>query len=73
MPASLRRDVSRIRDEFDLQLPDEVIARGLLVWAALFGAVSFDVFDQYGADTLSDRAALFDHHLDVLADTIGLP
>lgn len=70
---ALRRDFARIRDQFGLELSDEVIARGLLVWAALFGAVSFDVFDQYGADTITDRAALFDHQIEALADTIGLP
>jgi hypothetical protein len=36
-------------------------------------AVSFEVFGQYGAGTFSDPRRLFDHHLDVLLGTVGLP
>lgn len=66
-------DFASIRADFDLTVPDEVIARGLLCWAAVFGAVSFEVFGQYGADTFGDPAGLFEYHLEVLADTVGLP
>lgn len=72
LPATLRRDFDRIRGQFEFEVPDAVIARGLLVWSALFGAVSFDVFDQYGTDTFTDRGILFDHHIDMLADSLGL-
>ncbi|MFD1812369.1 TetR/AcrR family transcriptional regulator [Rhodococcus gannanensis] len=68
----LHADVARIREELDLTLPDEAVMRGVLVWASLFGAVGFEVFDQYGAGTFADPRALFDHHLTVLAETLGL-
>lgn len=68
----LRRDVERIRADLDLTLPDEAVARGVLVWASLFGAVGFEVFGQYGESTFADPAALFEHHLTVLAGTLGL-
>lgn len=62
-----------VREQFDVELPDPVIARGVLAWAGLFGCVSFEVFGQYGPDRLGDPEALFEHHLARLADTLGLP
>lgn len=61
-----------VRDQFDVSLPDAVITRGVLVWAGLFGCVSFEVFGQYGPDGLGDPEALFEHHLATLADSLGL-
>jgi hypothetical protein len=52
--------------------PDHLIARGVLVWAALFGCVSFEVFGQYGPDTFTRPDDLFEHHLGLLAGTVGL-
>lgn len=71
-PPTLDSSIAAIRDEYGLTLPDDLLTRGVFAWAALFGAVSFEVFDQYGHDTFSDPAALFDHHLDVLAEALGL-
>ncbi len=62
-----------IRDQLEVELPDAVLTRGVLVWASLFGCVSFEVFGQYGPDGLGDPAALFEHHLTRLADELGLP
>ena len=42
-----------------------------LGWAALFGCVSFEVFGQYGADTLSDPAGVFDRQIEVLLATFA--
>jgi len=66
IPASLSADFVSIRAEFGVEISDHVIARGILIWAALFGAVSFDVFDQYGRDTFGSRDELFELHLDGL-------
>ena len=70
---ALHHDLEAIRGQLDLAAPDALVARGTLVWASLFGAVSFEVFGQYGPDTFSAPDALFDHHLDVLAGVLGLP
>ncbi|EME15522.1 TetR/AcrR family transcriptional regulator [Rhodococcus triatomae] len=70
--AELHEDVVSIREQLDLTLPDEAVLRGVLVWASLFGTVGFEVFGQYGAGTFTDPHALFDHHLTVLAETLGL-
>jgi AcrR family transcriptional regulator len=61
-----------VREEMGLELPDGVIAAGVFGWAALFGCVSFEIFGQYGSDALGDPAALFEHHLELLAAGIGL-
>lgn len=68
----LAADFARIRDEFDLTLPDDALSRAVLTWAALFGAVSFEVFGQYGDGTFADTGVLFEQHLAHLAQTAGL-
>lgn len=68
----LHQDLDELRRQLGLAVPDALLARGVLVWAALFGAVSFEVFGQYGRDTFSAPEALFEHHLDVLAAGAGL-
>ncbi|WP_072691563.1 TetR/AcrR family transcriptional regulator [Rhodococcus marinonascens] len=68
----LAADLDGIRREIGFAIPDHLLARGVLVWSALFGAVNFEVFGQYGSDTFTTPAALFEHHLAVLAETAGL-
>ncbi len=70
--AGLARDLAKIRLEYGLAVPDDLLARGALAWTSLFGAVSFEVFGQYGEGSFTDRGQLFDHHLAVLADVAGL-
>ena len=71
MPPALAADLAVIRDGLGLAVPDELLARGALVWTSIFGAISFEVFGQYGADTFSARAELFQHHVDLLAGVAG--
>lgn len=73
LPPTLAADLEAIRREFGLAIPDELVARGVLVWSSLFGAVSFEVFNQYGPDTFRAPQELFEHHLAVLAGIAGLP
>ena len=39
-----RRSAARLRDIAGLAVPDEVLARALLVWTGLFGAISYELF-----------------------------
>jgi AcrR family transcriptional regulator len=73
VPDTLHGDVERIRAAFPISAPDDLVVRGVLSWAALFGCVSFEVFGQYGPDTFAAPDALFERQLEVLADTTGLP
>ncbi|MCU1435911.1 MAG: TetR family transcriptional regulator [Pseudarthrobacter sp.] len=71
VPSALSADFEAIRTGLGLAVPDGLIANGLLVWTSLFGAVSFEVFGQYGPDTFGAREELFEHHLAVLAGIAG--
>ncbi|WP_347108588.1 WHG domain-containing protein [Paenarthrobacter sp. S56] len=72
VPPKLAADLARIRGEMGLAAPDASLARGVLVWTSLFGAISFEVFGQYGADTFAAREELFEHQLAVLQSVAGL-
>lgn len=72
VPAQLAGDLAAIREELGLALPDGLLARGALVWTSVFGAISFEVFGQYGEGTFAAKDALFEHHLQVLAGVAGL-
>lgn len=63
-------DFDGIRQEFGFAGGDRLMIRCLLVWAALVGAISLEVFGQYGADTLTDPRAVFDAQIEVLARTL---
>ena len=72
IPPGLAKDLAAIRTELNLAAPDASLARGVLLWTSLFGAVSFEVFGQYGPDTFTARDELFEHQLTVLQGVIGL-
>ena len=72
IPDAMASDFAAIRAEYAVTIPDGTLARGVFVWSSLFGAVNFDVFDQYGAGTFTDRSQIYNHNLDVMAETLGL-
>lgn len=59
-PAPLRDDFAAVREEFGFAGADVTLGRCFTLWATLIGAISLEVFGQYGADTLTDPGALFD-------------
>ncbi len=73
IPSRLRSDAEKVRREFGLALSDEMLAAATLGWVGLFGAVSFEVFGQYGSDTFTRPADLFGVQVDLLAGLLGLP
>ncbi|RLV56183.1 TetR/AcrR family transcriptional regulator [Aeromicrobium phragmitis] len=70
---ALAPDLAVIREEYALDLSDAALVAATVVWTGLFGAVSFEVFGQYGDGTIRAAEALFDAQLDVLAQAAGLP
>lgn len=72
LPPSLEVNLAQIRQELGLTMGEQELVRGLLVWPALFGAVSFEVFGQYGPNTFADPAELFEAQCEFWADTLGL-
>ncbi|MFF2841465.1 TetR/AcrR family transcriptional regulator [Paenarthrobacter sp. NPDC057981] len=72
IPPALAADLDAIRSELNLEVPDSSLARGVLAWTSIFGAISFEVFGQYGPDTFKARDELFEHQLAVLEGVAGL-
>lgn len=72
IPASVRADLAGIREALGVRADDDLLARAILAWTALFGLISFELFGQY-VGGVHDHAAHFGHQLDRLALVIGLP
>lgn len=72
IPPGLAEDMRNIRTELGITVPESALARGVLAWTSIFGAVSFEVFGQYGPDTFAARDELFEHQLLVLQGMAGL-
>jgi hypothetical protein len=68
----LSADFDRIREEFEFAGDDAAVAKCFLLWAGLVGAISLEVFGQYGADTLSEPQSVFDTQLRLLIDTLTI-
>jgi hypothetical protein len=64
-------DFDVIRAEFGLSAGDETVLKCFLLWAALVGAISLEVFGQYGADTLSAPADVFDGQIRLVIATLS--
>jgi AcrR family transcriptional regulator len=69
-PQPMSSDFERIRQEFGFPGDDQVIAKCFLLWAGVVGAISLEVFGQYGADTLTDAEAVFDTQVRLLVGVL---
>ncbi|WP_207569489.1 TetR/AcrR family transcriptional regulator [Mycolicibacterium rhodesiae] len=63
-------DLIHVRDEFGFPGDDALVIRCTAIWAMLIGAVSLEVFGQYGTDTFTDPRALFDEQLHLAIDLL---
>ncbi|OAN26412.1 TetR/AcrR family transcriptional regulator [Mycolicibacterium iranicum] len=66
----LSSDFDRLRAEFDFPGSDDAVGKCLALWATLVGAISLEVFGQYGADTFTDPAQVFDVQMAILTETL---
>jgi AcrR family transcriptional regulator len=64
----LSSEFALIRQEFDFGGDDATVAKCFLLWAGLVGAISLEVFGQYGADTFTDPGAVFDTQIGLLIE-----
>jgi AcrR family transcriptional regulator len=67
----LSSDFERLRAEFEFGGDDSAVAKCFLLRAGLVGAISLEVFGQYGADTLTEPAAVFDSQVRLLIDMLS--
>jgi AcrR family transcriptional regulator len=65
---SLSSEFELLREEFDFGGDDATVAKCFLLWAGLVGAISLEVFGQYGADTFTDPGAVFDTQIRLLIE-----
>jgi len=63
-------DFDGLRAEFSFAGGDATVMKCILLWAALIGAISLEVFGQYGADTLTDPGDVFDGQIRLLTAAI---
>jgi hypothetical protein len=73
VPQPMSSDFERLRQEFGFPGDDHVIVKCFAVWAGVVGAISLEVFGQYGTDTLSDPGAVFDTQVRLLVDVLTQP
>ncbi len=61
--APLRADLTAVAADLGLRADPAVLARATMLWSVLIGAVSLEVFGQYGTDSFAEPGLLFDHQL----------
>lgn len=71
LPAALRADAEAVYAAFGLALSDRMLVAATTAWTGLFGAVSFEVFGQYG-NAFREPALLFECQVELLAAALGL-
>ena len=64
-------DFDEIRQEYGFPGDDTVLAKCFLTWAGIVGAISLEVFEGYGSDTLTDATALFDTQIELLIGVLS--
>src|SRR6201996_349371 len=72
-PQPLSADFEQLRHEFGFPGDDAVVAKCFAVWAGIIGAISLEVFGQYGADTLRDPRTVFDTQIRLLISVLTHP
>lgn len=72
MPRVTHGELARLRDAVGLDLPDEVLARTLLAWSAVLGAVSYELFGHL-VGIVEDHEAYSHHQLERTARLVARP
>lgn len=72
MPRSVHGEMAALRDGVGLTIADEVLARALLAWSAVLGAISYELFGHLHG-IVADHPAYFDHQLHRTARLIAEP
>ena len=71
LSAPVTAEVERAAELIAPGVPAPVLARGMIAWTELFGAISFDLFGRLN-NVIDDRRAWFDHQVDAMAELVGL-
>lgn len=71
LPPTVVRDLARVRDLIDFDVPDDVLVATLLAWTQLFGLLSFELFSQMRG-LVEDHEAFFVASTTRMGEAIGL-
>ncbi|HEY8371793.1 MAG TPA: TetR/AcrR family transcriptional regulator [Pseudonocardiaceae bacterium] len=71
LPPPLHDEVHRIAELVAPGVPEPVVARGLVAWTELFGAISFELFGRFD-NTIDARDEWFDHQTRMMIAFLGL-
>jgi AcrR family transcriptional regulator len=71
LSAPVAAEVERAAEVIAPGVPPALLARGMIAWTELFGAISFDLFGRLN-NVIDDRRAWFDHQVEAMADLVGL-
>jgi AcrR family transcriptional regulator len=71
LDGAIRTEMERVTAEIAPGVPPAVMARGMIAWTEVFGAVSFEVFGRLN-NVIENRRAWFDHQLRSMATLVGL-
>lgn len=71
LPDDVREDLAGLRERAVPGVPEALLARAMLGWTQLFGAVSFELFGQLNT-MVEARDPYFDHQMRHTAAVIGL-
>ena len=72
VPESLSASLESTRAFVGEGVPDDLLLRGLMAWAGMFGAISFELFGQYEG-AFADRDTYFDYVIDQWFVLLGGP
>lgn len=64
-------DLDKVRAEFGFPGDDALLIRCTTAWALVVGAISLEVFGQYGADTFADPGTLFDEQVRLITGLLA--
>lgn len=72
MPRVTHTELAALRDGVGLAIPDEVLARTLLAWSAVLGAISYELFGHLHG-IVADHEAYAGHQLERTARLVARP
>ncbi|AQT80128.1 TetR family transcriptional regulator [Mycolicibacterium litorale] len=64
-------DLAKVRAEFGFAGDDALLIRCTTAWALMIGAISLEIFGQYGADTFTEPGALFDEQMRLITGLLA--
>jgi AcrR family transcriptional regulator len=71
LPDDLRAELRQVADALGAHVDESVMARGMIAWTHLFGALSFELFGQLN-NVIEARDAWFGHQVRAMAAFMGL-